>query len=291
MALEHHPARTIRVTSASRPRPTAGTIEHTQSLAVRLAGAAALLTFALAVYARSLDMLQTDVPLRDSNGRLYWFASVACAVGFGIVVQQVSTRRSRSNVATTAAGASVLPALVVFAALQFVAWDSRTAIVIAAPLLAAAGVFTAVVVRHYLLSGDPAVLPGARLVHIVLTAGVAFLALSLARGWMAGSLYTLVVVFIIAGLLLYQASDGVRTFPIRRVAYALAGGAVVAETALALNNWPPSGWYGGAMLSTVFVVMMLTIEAILSRRISIDVVTRYTGAGVAVCGLLAILAR
>ena len=264
---------------------------------MRLAGAAAVVTFLLAAYARSLDLLRTDIPLRASNGRFFWFASLVTVITFGIVVQQTTTRptlpardaRRAPDSATASAG--VLPALVIFAALQFVAWDSRVAVVISVPLLAGAGVFTSVVVRHYLLSGDPAVVPGARLVHIVLTAGVAFLSLSLARGWMAGPGLTLVSVFVIAGLLLYQAFDGIRAFPVRRIAYAIAGGVVVGETALALSYWPPSGWYGGAILATVFVVLLLIIESILARRVASDTVARYVGAGAGVCGLLAFLAR
>lgn len=264
---------------------------------MRLAGTAALVTFALALFARSLDLLRTDIPLRASNGRLFWVVSVVVVIAFGANVQRVSKRlRATTGPArrvpdAAAAGAAVLPALVMFAALQFVAWDSRTVVVIAAPLLAGAGVFTSVVVRNYLLVGDPAVLPGARLVHVALTAGVAFLSLSLARGWMAGPAYTLVVVTAISGLLLYQAFDGIRAFPVRRIAYALVGGVVVGEVALALGYWPPSGWYGGAILATVFIVQTLIIESILARSVSNQVVARYIGAGVGVCGLLTILAR
>ncbi|MDQ3547765.1 MAG: hypothetical protein M3439_03000 [Chloroflexota bacterium] len=285
------------MTSGARSKRPAGMIEHTQALALRLAVVAALLTFALAFYARSLDILRSDIPLQASNGRGFWFVSVVAVVAYGFVVQYASERGSdvveqaHRAAGPRAASAAVLPAMAVFAALQFVAWDSRLVVVISAPLLAGAGVFTAVVVRHYLLAGDPLVFRGARLVHLTLTAGVAFLSLSLARGWMPGPVYTLIVVFAIAGLLLYQAYDGIRAFPVRRIAYALAGAAVVAEVALALSYWPPSGWYGGAILATVFGVLMLIVDAVLSRRISVDVVARYTGAGVAVCGLLAFLAR
>ena len=272
-------------------------VERTQAIATRLAAAAALLTFALALYARSLDLLRTDVPLRSTDGRFFWLLCIVAVVAFGAVVQRVSSNHPQTGPAvhrvadTAGSGGAILPALVILAALQFVAWDSRLAVVLSAPLLAGAGVFTAVVVRHYLFSGDPAVVPGSRLVHLTLTSGVAFLSLSLARGWLAGPGYTLVVVFVIAGLLLFQAFDGVRAYPIRRIAYALVGAVVVAETALALSYWPPSGWFGGAFLTTVFAVLTLTIEAILSRGASTDVVTRYVGAGVGVCGLLIILAR
>lgn len=285
------------MTSGSRTDTDAGSIERAQVNAMRLAAGAALLTFALALYARSLGLLRTDVPLRASDGRFFWVLSIVAVVAFGCVVRYVSTSGGRFGAAdhvrtgTVASNGAILPALVAFAAVQFVAWDSRLVVVLAAPLLAGAGVFTAVVVRHYLLSGDDAVVPGARLVHLALTTGVAFLSLSLARGWMGGSGYTVVVIAIISSLLLYQGFDGIRTFPIRRIAYALVGGVVVAEAALALNYWPPSGWFGGAFVTSVFVVIMLTIEAILSRRISTDVAARYVGAGVGVCGLLIVLAR
>jgi hypothetical protein len=264
---------------------------------MRLAAGAALLTFVLALYARSLDLLRTDVPLRASDGRFFWLLSIAAVVAFGFVVRHVSTggtpfgAADRIRVSASASNGAILPALVVFAAVQFAAWDNRLVVVVAAPLLAGAGVFTAVVVRYYLLSDDDAVVPGARLVHLALTAGVAFLSLSLARGWMGGTGYTLVATAIISSLLLYQGFDGTRAFPIRRIAYALVGGVVVAEAAAALSYWPPSGWFGGAFVTTVFVVVLLTIEAILSRRISTDVAARYLGAGVGVCGLLIVLAR
>jgi hypothetical protein len=264
---------------------------------MRLAVGAALLTFALALFARSLDLLRTDVPLRASDGRFFWGLTIIAVIAFGYVVGYVSTSGvlsgavDRVRTGTVASNGAILPALVIFAAVQFSAWDSRLVVVFAAPLLAGAGVFTAVVVRFYLLSNDDAVVPGARLVHLALTTGVAFLSLSLARGWMGGPGYTLVVTAIIASLLLYQGFDGIRAFPIRRIAYALVGGVVVGETALALSYWPPSGWFGGAFVTTVFVVVILTIEAILSRRISTDLAARYLGAGVGVCGLLIVLAR
>lgn len=278
------------------PRQPAGPIDAVQALALRLAIVAALLTVGLSLYARSLDLLRTDIPLQASNGRLFWLASVIGVIAFGYAVVHVSATTLSSLPAsprpdTGVSGAAILPALVVFAALQFVAWDSRVVVVIAAPLIAGAAVFAAVVVRGYMLSGDPAILPGARIVHLALTAGVAFLSLSLARGWMAGVAYTLAVVLVIAGLLLFQAFDGIRAYPIRRVAYALAAGMVLAEVAVGLSYWPPSGWYGGAILATVFVVLMLTVESVLSRRVSTDLAARYIGAGVAVCGLLAFLAR
>jgi hypothetical protein len=285
------------VTSASRSDTDSGSIERAQTNAMRLAVGSALLTFALAFYVRSLDLLRTDVPLRASDGRFFWVVTIVAVMAFGFVAQYVSTNEvpsgavDRARTATVASNGASLPALVVFAAVQFAAWDSRLVVVFAAPLLAGAGVFTAVVVRYYLLSGDDAVLPGARLVHLALTTGVAFLSLSLARGWMGGPGYTLVVIAILSSLLLYQGFDGVRAFPIRRVAYALVGGVVVAESAMALSYWPPSGWFGGAFVTTVFVVILLTIEAILSRRITTDVAARYLGAGVGVCGLLIVLAR
>ena len=285
------------MTSGRRTPPAPGSVERTQANAMRLAAAAALLTFALALYARSLDLLGTDVPLRSAHGRFFWLLSIATVIAFGAVVHYISMeharsgRRARPLADSATLGAAVLPALVVFAAVQFVAWDSRLAVVLAAPLLAGAGVFTAVVVRHYLFSDDPAVVPGSRLVHLALTAGVAFLSLSLTRMWAGGAGYTLLISIVVTGLLLFQAFDGIQTFAIRRIAYGLAGAIVVGEAALALSYWPPTGWIGGAFLTTVFVVVMLTIEAILSRRISNDVIARHVGVGVGVCGLLIVLAR
>lgn len=297
MAIARGRARQGRVSAGRQPPPEPGTIDLTQSLALRLAGLAALLTFGLALYARSLELSRTDVPFLSSNGRLFWILCIVAAILVGVVVRRVSAAVSPpSNPASRhvdryAASAGILPALAVFAVLQLVAWDSRFAVVLAAPLLAGAGSFTAIVVRYYLVGSDPAVFRGARLVHSVLTVGVAFLSLSLVRGWMGGPIYTLIVVLALAGVLLYQAFDGIRAFRVRRAAYALAGGVTIAEAALAMVYWPPSGWYGGAILTVLFVAAMLTIEAILARRVSTDLVARYVGAGVGVCGLLALLAR
>lgn len=274
----------------------AESIDQVQSLALRLAAASALLAFALGLYARSLDLVRTDLPFRASNGRLFWIVVIVAVVAFGYVVSQLPVERARSRSTnprpmTLSANGGILPALAVAAAVQFVTWDDRVAVVVAAPLLAGAGVFTASVVRHYLLAGDPAVFPGARLVQLVLTVGVAFLLLSLLRGWMGGPGYTLVVAFVVSAALLVQAFDGIRAFPIRRAAYALAGGAVVSQVALALNYLPPSPWIGGAFLATIFAIVMVTVDAILARRHTTELVVRYVGAGVAVCGLLVILVR
>lgn len=271
-------------------------VEPAQALALRLAIAAALLTFVAGLYARTLDLLRTDVPLRSSDGRFFWIVCLLTVVAFGMVIGRLPLERTRSyssspQPATAPANGGILPALLVLTGIQLIVWDSRAIVVVAAPLLVGAGVFTASVVRHYLLSGDESVLAGARLVHLVLTGGTAFLTLSLLRGWMGGAGYSLVAAFVLSTLLLVQALDGVRAFPIRRFAYALAGGVVVAEVALAMSYLPPSPWIGGAFLTTVFAIVMLTIDAIMSRRISTDVVTRYVGAGVAICGLLVVLAR
>jgi hypothetical protein len=271
-------------------------IEQVQSFALRLAIASALLAFALGLYARSLDLLHTDVPLRASNGRLFWIVTLVSVVAFGFVVAQLPAERARSHSnnprpLTLSANGGILPALVVAAAVQLVAWDSRAIVVVAAPLLAGAGVFTATVVRHYLLEGDRALLAGARMVQLVLTGGIAFLLLSLVHGWMGGPGYAFVAVLIIAVVLLIQAFDGIHVFPIRRAAYALAGGAVVAQAAMAIAYLPPSPWIGGAFLTTIFAIVMLTIDAILTRRITADLMARYLGAGVAVCGLLIVVVR
>jgi hypothetical protein len=108
---------------------------------------------------------------------------------------------------------------------------------------------------------------------------------------MAGPLYTMFVVTIFTGLLLVQAFDGVGAYPIRRVAYALAGGCVMGQAAYALSYWPSSGWYDGAMLTACFAVLLLVIDAILTRRVSNDIVARYAGVGVGICGLLWVIAR
>jgi hypothetical protein len=141
------------------------------------------------------------------------------------------------------------------------------------------------------LDGDPTTLAGARLVHLVLTGAVALLTLSLLRGWMGGPGYTLIAVFIVSTALLVQAFDGIRAFAIRRMAYALAGGAVVGQVALSMSYLPPSPWVGGAFLTVVFAIVMVTIDAVLARRVTTDLIARYLGAGVALCGLLVVLAR
>jgi hypothetical protein len=284
------------VTSSAGGPAGAASIEQVQSLALRLAVASALLAFVLGLYARTLDLLRTDVPLLASNGRLFWVISLVAIVAFGFVITQLPAERIRSHSSnpralTLAANGGILPALAVTAAVQFVAWDNRIVVLVAAPLLAGAGVFTASVVRHYLLDGDPTTLAGARLVHLVLTGAVALLTLSLLRGWMGGPGYTLIAVFIVSTALLVQAFDGIRAFAIRRMAYALAGGAVVGQVALSMSYLPPSPWVGGAFLTVVFAIVMVTIDAVLARRVTTDLIARYLGAGVALCGLLVVLAR
>jgi hypothetical protein len=274
----------------------AASIEQVQSLALRLAVASALLAFALGLYARTLDLLRTDVPLQSSNGRAFWLTVLVALVAFGFVITQLPAERVRSHSSnprplTLAANGGILPALAVAAAVQFVAWDNRTVVLVAAPLLAGAGVFTASVVRYYLLEGDPTVLTGARLVHLVLTGAVALLTLSLLRAWMGGPGYTLIAVFVVSAALLIQAFDGIRVFAIRRAAYALAGGVVVGQVALAMSYLPPSPWVGGAFLTVVFAIVMVAIDAILSRQVTTELIARYVGAGVALCGLLVALAR
>jgi len=282
--------------SGAREPAATPPMDPAQSLAMRLAIAAALLAFAVGLYARSLDMLRTDVPLQASNGRLLWLVVIVALVAFGLLISQLPLERARSQStnarpATTAWSGGILPALLTLTGIQLIVWDSRAIVVIAAPLLVGAGVFTAGVVRHYLLAGDASVFSGARLVHVVLTGGVAFLSLAMLRAWMGGPVYTLVTTFAVSTLLLIQAFDGLRAFPIRRFAYALSGGIVVAQAALVLSYFPPSPWIGGAFLAIVFATVMLTTDAILERRINTDVVMRYVGAGVAVSGLLVVLVR
>jgi hypothetical protein len=239
--------------------------------AVRVAIAAAFATFLLAIGVRSDPPDPANVPIISADGRLFYLLTLGAAALIGFFAQRAeraredaAMRRSRyigESIVPAMATAWILPALIVGGAALLAARHPRWEEIAAAVLLAGTGVFASLVVRENLQPQEGGGVHPARIAHIALTLVVAFLLLSLLFLFRMRTVYAAPVIFVVAALLLIQVHDGIDTFPIRKMAYALVGALVLAEVTWALNYWPPTGWYAGAILTSIFLGMTLVTGA------------------------------
>lgn len=253
------------------------------SLAAVFAGACAVVTLALGLYARREMPDPREVPLLSSDGRLFFILGLAAIVGIGYPIHQFFDRPSTHYTPyAPLPTAWILPVLTLLGGLLLVARYHDLGIILMSALLVGSGVFASLSVRQQMADGDETSLPVAQVVHTALTLGVGFIVLALILLYRARTFLSAPIVFLIAALLLLQVHDGVRAYPIRRVAYAIVGGVAIAELVWPLGYWPPSGWGPGGLLAVVLLLYTLITRAQLQRRLNQANVLQYAG----LCGVL-----
>lgn len=262
------------------------------SRAVALTGITATLSFPVAFYARSSSPAITSVPIMSSDGRGYYLVALLVVIVIGAIVQLLQNDDPAGDAldpdwrfygagpaATTPrehepATAWMLPAVALFASYLFLAIYHRLAYVMLVPLVAAGMVFAARVVRFHVLNGLNGSAQLARGGQVILTYPVAFAALTIVYMFKARSLYSGALVSIFAFLLLMQLADGLAAGPARRVLYAVVGAIGLAQLTWALNYWNTTAWFGGAILTTMFVfvgsIMRLQCAGQLTQRVVVE---------------------
>jgi len=218
----------------------------------------AALLFGLAITANG-DPTGSGVPLAQTTNLLYWgLAMIAIAVaGIGAQFAEQTAALAAAAVghprpATAMATAWTVPVVATFAAVMLVATYHNNTMLLLGPLIAFVGVAGALLSRDLLDDAGEATLRTATTIHTLIIHAAAFLALSVVYYnklslWVAAPL-----VGLIGGFLILEALERGGIGPQRRSFYALIGGAVMAEAALALNWWPTHSWTGGAVLLVCF---------------------------------------
>jgi hypothetical protein len=275
-----------------RPRRPSARRNLDIDLAAAFSVVAAVLTLALGAYARHVSPPLTDVPLIGPSGRLLYALMLLSLVGFGYQTHRVWDEQP---VAYTpyppAPTAWILPTLTMLGGLLLVVHYHDWPVIAMAGIIVGSGVYAALTVRASLAGSGVVDASTAQAIHSILTLVVALITMSQIYGYRMRTIYSAPTVFLVALLLLVQVHDGIPANPVRRVAYALVGAFVVAEIVWPLNYWPPSGWFGGGVLTVVFLGYALISRAQLRQRLTQSLVMQYAALTAALFAVIVVLAR
>ena len=218
----------------------------------------ALAVFVLAIIAIG-DPNASDYPLAQTTNLIYWFLAVLIIAASGIGSQyaertaaQAAAAVGRPRPDSAMATAWTVPVVATLAAILLVATYHNRIMLLVGPLIAFLGNAGALLSRDLLDDAGDSTHRTATAIHTLVIHAVAFLALSAVylnklSTWIGAPL-----VGVIAGLLVLETLERGTAPRIRRLLYALLGGAVVAEALVALNWWQTHGWTGGAVLLVCF---------------------------------------
>jgi hypothetical protein len=227
---------------------------------------AALLSIAVAAGLAGLAYFASQLTVRTGTILLFaqtewsfWALGLALALVAGGLAARVALRARPDETGLAPRLASptvpttpIFPAVATFAGVLLISIYHNSALVPIAPALLAPTLLAGLIARYHLDDELGRVRRWARTAHVLLTHGVAFLALATIYINKVRSLLSASTVAVIACLLLIQIADGERFPTERRLIYGLAGGLILGEITWALNYWPLTGWTGGAVLLIAF---------------------------------------
>lgn len=214
----------------------------------------------LAFQASSLTVTTGTILLFAYEQWAFWTGGVALAAVAGALVARFARRRTATvqpgvSEKATPPTTALFPAVATFGVVLLVSIYHNAAVVAVAPAIVALTVLVGLIARYHLDDEAGRVRRVARMTHVLLTHGVAFLLLAAVYISKVRSLLSASVVALLICLLLIQIADGER-FPLeRRLIYGLVGGVVLGEITWALNYWPLTGWTGGAVLLIAFYLV------------------------------------
>jgi hypothetical protein len=216
----------------------------------------------LATYASQQVVTSGTILLFAREQWPFWLAGALLAVATGVLVARFAARRQSDEARLPAQSAGsglpttpLLPAVTAFSGVLLVSIYHDQTVLIAAPALIGLALLLELIARYHLDDPLGRVRRLARTAHVLLTHGVAFLALAAIYLNKVRSLLSATTVALLACLLLLQIADGERFPAERRLIYALAGGVILGEITWALNYWPLTGWTGGALLLIAFYLL------------------------------------
>jgi len=244
-----------------RLRPSAAQMNgYGRALVLSLMAAGGLA--GLALLASRLTVTTGTILLFARDEWHFWAAGFALAlvVGalaarFAVVAPHEASGLLPRLASPTVSTLPILPAVATFSAVLLVSIYHTTAMIAIAPAVLAPTLLVALIARYHLEDDLGRLRRAARSAHILLTHGVAFLALAAIYINKVRSLLSASVVAVVVVLLLVQLADGERFPTERRLIYGLVGGLVLGEITWALNYWPLTGWTGGAALLIAFYLV------------------------------------
>lgn len=272
--------------------------------AYRWAGAVAVLAGVVVVLAgifgRQIDIDPTHVPLISSDGRIYYVAAVLLSAVYGLTLARTEPDRelvgrvhflSETGEPTFPQGVTgwILPTVALLAAFLHMARYYDWLWIVLAATTTGATVFLACVARHHSLRAEGRPTLTVRLGRLALTDFVAFVTFATIYGFKTRTLFSGVVILLLAWLLLFQLFDDGSASRFQRDIYSAAGAIMVAELTWALNYWNASAWQAGLMLLVVFQVYAGLAAAYMRSELTQRALLRQLGGGVVVFLLLAYL--
>lgn len=258
-------------------------------------GRAALLSLVIAAGLAGVATLASGLPVTTGtillfarDEAVFWLAGVALAIVAGVLAGRMAVRARPDETGlaphlappalpTTA----IFPAVATFGGVLLVSVYHNRALIGIAPAFLAPTLLAGLIARYHLEDERGRARRLARIAHVLLTHGVAFLTLATIYINKVRSLLSASTVAVIVCLLLLQIADGERFPTERRLIYSLVGGLLLGEITWALNYWPLTGWTGGAVLLIAFYLiaglLLVQVRAGVRRR---DVLEYGLGAGV-----------
>lgn len=270
--------------------------------AYRWAGAVAvvagLVVLLAGVFGRQIDIDPTHVPLISSDGRIYYAAALLLTAVFALTIVRTEPDRelvgrvhfrSETGEPTFPQGVTgwILPAVALLAAFLHMARYYEWLWIVLAATTTGATVFLACVARHHSLRAEGVPPPMLRLGRLALTDFVAFITFATIYGFKTRTLFSGVVILILAWLLLFQLLDDGSATRFQRDIYAAAGAIIVAELVWVLNYWDASAWQAGLLLLVAFQVYAGLAAAHLRSELSQRTLAQQLSGGVVVFLLLA----
>ena len=273
--------------------------------AYRWAGVIAFLAGFVVVLAgvlgRQIEIDPRNVPLISSDGRLYFVAALLLTAVFGWTVFRSEPDRDfvgrvhfrpDTGEPTYPQGASgwIIPAIALLAALLHMARYYDWVWLFLAATTTGATVFLACVARHHSLRREGDDTASWRLGRLALTDFVAFVSFAVVYGFKTRTLFSGVLLLLLAWLLLFQLLDDGSATRFNRDLYAATGAVIVAQFVWALNYWNASPWQAGLLLVTVFHVYASLASAHLRDEDVRRVLVRQLVAGAVILAMVAFFA-
>lgn len=213
----------------------------------------------VAYYASRQSVATGTILLFARDYWLFWLLGLALAAVAGGLAARVALRARPDETGLAPRLASpalpttpIFPAVATFGGVLLISIYHNAALIAIAPAVLAPILLAGLIARYHLDDELGRLRRLARTGHVLLTHGIAFLALATIYINKVRSLLSATTVAVIACLLLIQIADGERFPTERRLIYGIAGGLILGEITWALNYWPLTGWTGGAVLLIAF---------------------------------------
>lgn len=199
------------------------------------------------------------IPLLQTTNALYWGLAVIVVLvaAFGAQYSERTAAQAAAAVghprpATAMATAWAVPTVATLAAVLLVATYHNGLMLLIGPLIALLGTAGALLSRDLLDDAGDTTHRTATVIHTLVIHAIAFLALGAIYYNKLPTWLSAPLVGLVGGILILETLERGSIAPLRRLFYALLGGAAMAQATVAVNWWQTHGWTGGAVLLVCF---------------------------------------